>query len=178
MSGSGNEARTQTDEGFLSRWSRLKRQPTAETTEAQTEAPADSSDNENRPPLTDADMPPLDSLTEESDFSGFLSPEVSEELRQVALRKLFRSALFNTRDGLDDYDDDFTSFEKLGDLITSDMRHQMEQEAKRLAEANDEAETEEAAAEAQAVEPEETETPTAEADEQSDDADDLTEESL
>ncbi|MCZ6732230.1 MAG: hypothetical protein O7B27_06725, partial [Gammaproteobacteria bacterium] len=32
------------------------------------------------------------------------------------------------RDGLDDYDEDFTVFEPLGDTITADMRHQMERE--------------------------------------------------
>ncbi len=37
-------------------------------------------------------------------------------------------AAFNIRDGLDDYDEDFTFFEPLGDTITADMRHQMERE--------------------------------------------------
>ena len=76
--------------------------------------------------LTDADMPPLESLGEDDDYSGFMSTGVSEELRNLALRKLFRSAKFNVVDGLNDYDDDFTNFEPLGDIITSDMRHQME----------------------------------------------------
>ena len=81
--------------------------------------------------LTDADMPPIESLDEDSDYSGFLSPGVSEELRRRALRKLFFSAAFNVRDGLDDYDDDFTSFEALGDMVTADMKHQKEVEAER-----------------------------------------------
>ena len=38
---------------------------------------------------TDADMPPLESLSADSDFTGFLSPKVSESLRRAALRKLF-----------------------------------------------------------------------------------------
>ena len=81
--------------------------------------------------LTDADMPPLDSLDEDSDYSGFLSSGVSEELRRRALRKLFSSAVFNIPDGLDDYDDDFTTFAALGDIVTADMRHQAEMEAER-----------------------------------------------
>ena len=81
---------------------------------------------------TDADMPPLDSLDENSDYRGFLSPGVSEGLRRRALRKLFMSAAFNVRDGLDDYDEDFTSFEVLGDIVTSDMRHQAEAESERV----------------------------------------------
>ena len=64
-------------------------------------------------PLTDADMPPIETLTENSDYTGFMSPEVSEQLRKLALRKLFQGTVFKQRDGLDDYDDDFTKFEKL-----------------------------------------------------------------
>ncbi|MEA1889961.1 MAG: DUF3306 domain-containing protein, partial [Pseudomonadota bacterium] len=46
-------------------------------------------------------------------------------LRTLALRQLFRGSMFNVRDGLDDYDDDFTQFTKLGDVITAEMRRQM-----------------------------------------------------
>lgn len=84
--------------------------------------------------LTDADMPPIESLTAESDFTGFLSPKVSEALRKMALRKLFHGAEFNIRDGLDEYDGDYTKFEPLGDLVTSDMKFQIEMEARKKAE--------------------------------------------
>ncbi len=86
------------------------------------------------PPLTDADMPDIETLTEESDFSPFMSPGVSDELRNLALRKLFRASVFNVRDGLDEYDDDFTTFEKLGDIVTSDMKHRVEMEEQKLRE--------------------------------------------
>ena len=75
-------------------------------------------------------------------MSGFLSPKVSEELRQIALRKLFSLPQFNVSDGLDDYNEDFTSFAKLGDILTADMKHQMEVEARKkleLAQSEDEA---------------------------------------
>ncbi len=72
------------------------------------------------PLLTDADMPSVASLDAASDFSGFMSPGVSEELRRLALRKLFALPNFKVRDGLDDYDDDFTVFEPLGDTVTND----------------------------------------------------------
>ena len=90
--------------------------------------------------LTDEDMPSLDSLGEDSDYSGFLSPGVSEALRRRALRKLFTSAVFNVPDGLDDYDDDFTSFQALGDIVTSDMKHRAEMEAERAKQARADAE--------------------------------------
>ena len=77
-----------------------------------------------RPPL-----PELESLTDDSDVSAFLDPEVDGLIRRAALRRVFLSPAFNVVDGLDDYDDDFTRFEPLGDIVTSDMRHQAEREA-------------------------------------------------
>ena len=80
-------------------------------------------------------MPPLESLTADSDYSGFLSPRVSEGLRRAALRRLFHGAEFNVVDGLDEYADDFTRFETLGEIVTADMRHLLEVQARRQAEA-------------------------------------------
>jgi hypothetical protein len=80
---------------------------------------------------TDAELPSLDTLDENSDYSGFLSPKVTGDLRRLALRKLFQSAKFNVTDGLDDYDDDFRTFAALGDVLTADMRHRLEQEAEK-----------------------------------------------
>ena len=95
---------------------------------------------EAKPVLTDADMPDIESLDENSDFSGFMSTGVSDELRNLALRKLFKAPVFNIRDGLDEYDEDYTYFEKLGDIVTCDMKHQIEMQEKKLREAQ-EAET-------------------------------------
>ena len=129
-------------EGPLRRWARRRREVAREEEEAADESAQapDVREPDGEAPeavaveekvLADADMPPLESLHEDSDYSGFLSPGVSEGLRRRALRKLFMSAVFNVRDGLDDYDDDFTSFEPLGDVVTSDMKHQAEMEAER-----------------------------------------------
>ncbi|MBI1422292.1 MAG: DUF3306 domain-containing protein [Gammaproteobacteria bacterium] len=123
--------REHTDEDFLSRWSRRKHE--AQQSHA---TPTDAQETPDTSPapvahLTDADMPPIESLTEDSDYTGFLSPKVSEALRKQALRKLFQSASFNVRDGLDDYDEDFTEFAKLGDIVTVDLKHRLEMESKR-----------------------------------------------
>ncbi len=74
-------------------------------------------------------MPVLESLDETSDYSMFLSTGVSDALRKRALRKLFGFSMFNVRDGLDDYDDDYRTFEALGDVVTSDMKLQAERRA-------------------------------------------------
>ncbi len=85
--------------------------------------------------LTDEDMPDLETLGEDSDYTGFMSVNVSEGLRKMALKKLFHSKTYNIRDGLDEYDDDYTFFEKLDPLtITSDMKHMIEVEARRALE--------------------------------------------
>ena len=141
------------ERSFYGRWSRRKRQareggvpPEDELVPGSVRSEVDSGDlpqlvpessgaddtpAADEPVLTDADMPPLESLGDDDDYSGFMSPGVSEGLRNQALRKLFMSSQFNVLDGLNDYDDDFRSFEALGDIITSDMRHQIELEAER-----------------------------------------------
>jgi hypothetical protein len=53
-------------------------------------------------------LPPLDSLTFESDYSAFMQPKIAEETRRAALRKLFSDPSFNVMDGLDIYVGDYT----------------------------------------------------------------------
>lgn len=116
------------------RWSRRKLAATAEPdvpADAQngpTESPSGTSVPESAAP-GDActppdlpDLPDLDTLDENSDYSAFLSPEVEASVRRVALRKLFGLPCFAERDGLDDYDDDFGSFEGLGTIVTHEMK--------------------------------------------------------
>ena len=124
------EVKSSEVEGLFQRWSQRKQDVKQAETQ---ELPIEQTEPEDPAlVLTDEDMPPVESLSDDSDFSGFLSPNVSEELRKVALRKLFNGAVFNQRDGLDDYDDDFTSFAKLGNIVTADMKHQMEEVKKKL----------------------------------------------
>ncbi len=55
-----------------------------------------------------ADLPPVEALDANSDYTGFLRDGVPEALRNAALRRLWRSSpLFAFRDGLGDYDEDF-----------------------------------------------------------------------
>ncbi|MFT5505501.1 MAG: hypothetical protein ACI845_002569 [Gammaproteobacteria bacterium] len=131
-------------ESRLSRWSRLKQESReseanpalnqqVETISEPGSILVESPDLE-QPVLTDSDMPDVESLNADSDFSGFMSTGVSDELRNLALRKMFSGAFFNIRDGLDEYDEDYTSFEKLGDIVTCDMKHQIEVQEQKLKE--------------------------------------------
>lgn len=129
------------EESFLGRWSRLKAQsreredtpaPVPEEPDSAAapavvaEAPADV------PPPT-VELPDLDLLDQDSDYSAFLTPGVDAAIRKQALRKLFSSPKFNVFDGLDTYRDDFTSFPPLGAAVTADMRHHLERIAKQIA---------------------------------------------
>ena len=140
-------------ESRLSRWSRRKQQTTEQTLEedlalqtagqdpVEVDLPATLAGQDvqeaeaSEAVLTNADMPAIESLSEDSNFSQFMSSGVTDELRNLALRKMFKAPFFNIRDGLDEYDEDFTTFEKLGDIVTCDMRHQIEVEAKKKLEA-------------------------------------------
>jgi len=69
------------------------------------------------------DLPAVESLTLESDFSAFLQPKVDEALKRQALKKLFSDPHFNVMDGLDTYIDDYS----LPDPISADVVRDMVQ---------------------------------------------------
>ena len=101
------------EEPFLARWSRLKKEaatapppPTEVRAEADTEGPA---------------LPPIESLTPESDFSAFMQPRVPSELRQAALKKLFADPHFNVMDGLDIYIDDYSRPDPIPASVVSQL---------------------------------------------------------
>jgi hypothetical protein len=135
------------DESFLGRWSRLKTE--ARGREANPAPVPDSEisplpDEAAVPTVPDApppavELPDLELLDQDSDYSAFLTPGVDAALRQRALRKLFSSPKFNVFDGLDTYRDDFTSFPPLGDVVTADMRHHLERLARELVAGTEEA---------------------------------------
>ena len=85
------------EEPFLARWSRLKREAPVEK---KAEAPAPA-------------LPTLESLTPESDFAAFMNPKVKEELRRLALKKLFSDPHFNVPDPFEPYSRDWNDVEAL-----------------------------------------------------------------
>ena len=113
---------------FYARWSRRKLESKTglDIVEESVSSEQNADEEPAVPGLTDANMPALETLHDDSDYSGFLSPEVSDKLREVALRKLLHGKAFNIVDGLDDYDDDFITALPLGDNVTAEKRHQAE----------------------------------------------------
>lgn len=60
------------------------------------------------PGSRDAELPDPESLPPGSDMTDYLREGVSQALRRRALRQLWRAPHYQLRDGLDDYDDDYS----------------------------------------------------------------------
>ena len=88
-------------ESFLARWSRLKREAPA-TKDADAPAPV---------------IPPIESLTPDSDFAAFMNPKVKDELRRLALKKLFSDPHFKLADPFEPFSGDWT----VGEPIPEEM---------------------------------------------------------
>jgi len=135
--------RTHPPGGFLSRWSRLKhvaqsegKEPPGDTarsirldtgagggdevdaaersvpTSPVQDPPATTVEFESRSAVPN-DLPPLESVSVDTDFTPFMQEQVPALLRRQALRALFRDPHFNRMDGLDVYIDDYTQFEPI-----------------------------------------------------------------
>ena len=98
------------DQDFLRRWSRLKRESAA--------APAKEEIPAEKPAL-----PPIDSLTFDSDFKAFMHSKVEESLKRAALKKLFSDPRFNVMDGLDTYIDDYTKEDPIPESLLAQLEH-------------------------------------------------------
>jgi hypothetical protein len=98
---------------FLSRWSRRKieaRKPQVAVPEKGGVQPTQEA---VAPVVTEAQpapapLPPVESLTPESDFSPFMKADVDPSLRRAALKTLFQDPRHNIMDGLDVYIDDYS----------------------------------------------------------------------
>jgi hypothetical protein len=101
-------------EQFLARWSRLKRRTRVGAVAPRAAAavpglvpaePAPEAPPAEAPALK---LPSIENLTKDSDYTLFLRPGVSEDLRNLALRKLYESdPVFANLDGLLEYGEDF-----------------------------------------------------------------------
>lgn len=100
----------QDKEKFLDRWSRLKSESKLpekrESVSQDTQAPA---------------LPSLDTLTPESDFTGFMHPKVGDALRRAALKKLFSDPHFNVPDLFEPYSGDWTGGEPISEEMLATL---------------------------------------------------------
>jgi hypothetical protein len=98
----------QDKENFLTRWSRRKQEQEKKLPEKTDDAAAPT-------------LPPVDTLTPESDFSGFMHPKVEDALRRVALKKLFSDPHFNVPDPYEAYSGDWTGGEPIPDEMMATL---------------------------------------------------------
>jgi hypothetical protein len=86
----------------------------AETSPVPQSAPTEAEERTTGLP----DLPPIESLGKDSDYSVFLKQGVPEKLQRLALRKLWRFTV-GVPDGLDDYDEDYTIVEMVAEGVSS-----------------------------------------------------------
>ncbi len=104
----------------LSRWSKRK---LATAVDATTSVPAVSPATAPGVPAPSApaELPPVESLTFDSDFTAFLRPGVDDKVKRAALKQLFRDPRFNVMDGLDTYIDDYTKADPIPPDMLADL---------------------------------------------------------
>ena len=102
---------------FLRRWSRLKNEAAA----------APSSPVKKTTEEKPVQLPPIDSLTFDSDFKAFMRSKVEDTVKRAALKKLFADPRFNVMDGLDTYIDDYTKSEPISQELLARIEQVREQ---------------------------------------------------
>jgi uncharacterized protein DUF3306 len=140
-------------ENFLTRWSRRKREDAAEPDRAQDEKdvqrvpeappaeqgagdapqPPAPGDKSAEPVFDLSTLPPIETITAETDIRAFLSPGVPAELRLAALRRAW-VADPKVRDfvGLNDYDFDFHTPGAIPGFGSLEMTDELRQEVLRM----------------------------------------------
>ena len=116
------------DKGFMGRWSTRKAEANAglavdPTDEIPPIAEELDQTEEPQPQLTAEDLPDVETLNAESDYTAFLGDNVPQDLTKMALRKLWRSdPILANIDGLNDYDEDFSKAGLVGAAVKTAYR--------------------------------------------------------
>jgi len=111
------------DEGVLSRWSRKKLEPHAEHDDETTPSPPEQQqDTEQDQELTNENN---DSTLAEDAVPIWQQEGVEADTKKSALAALFRQPEFQEVDHMNEYDEDFTSFNPLGKLVTQEMKRML-----------------------------------------------------
>ena len=119
------------DEPFLKRWSRLKSEEGVEASEpadaiadaavedgALSETLTETSGDGEVPAIDPADLPDVESLGKNSDYTVFMQAGVPDALRTTALRKLFASNPgLAVLDGLNEYDEDYSKLGMVNEVV-------------------------------------------------------------
>lgn len=113
------------EDGFISRWSRLKRGEerlpgSVEPPQALEPEQAIDTDTATPEEIEELEAIDIDAMDYGADFTAFLKKGVPEALKKRALRQLWRSSpVLANVDGLNDYDDDFNVKHTILEKFTS-----------------------------------------------------------
>lgn len=103
------------NESVLSRWSRRKLEKQAATDHDETSTEQQESDS-----ITVSDQE-----ADKEALPIWQQLDVDPETKRAALANLFRQPEFNVVDRMNEYDEDFTSFASLGNIVTHEMKHML-----------------------------------------------------
>ncbi|MFP6713019.1 MAG: DUF3306 domain-containing protein [Rhodospirillales bacterium] len=116
------------ENGFLNRWSQRKAAIREEELDKKTDIPdaqeaalpADGNAENDEEEINPEDLPKIDTLDKDSDYTIFMKKGVPEELKRLALRKLFHSdPALAVLDGLNDYDEDYSMIGMVVEEVTT-----------------------------------------------------------
>ncbi|MHC9035522.1 DUF3306 domain-containing protein, partial [Cobetia marina] len=85
-----------------------------------TDAEALAQEADEPPPVVE--LPDPDTLLPDADISAYMQAGVDPALRQRALRRIFMGGEHSLRDGLDDYDQDFSQMRPLAAGVAETLR--------------------------------------------------------
>src|SRR4051794_28221871 len=130
---------TKKDEGFASRWSRLKQdarrpeEPSLPTPVPEPTPPAAVETGKQEDEVDLTQLPPIESLGKDSDFSIFMRKGVPEELRRLALRRMWQAdPSLAPADMFEPYIGDFNNVETFADGLKTfypEIRKRLDEEA-------------------------------------------------
>lgn len=107
-------------ESAISRWSRRKLDNQAVSDHQQVLLAKQEQEPESLPILTSEQH-----VIDEAELPIWQQLNVDPETKRAALSSLFRQPEFNIVDRMNEYDEDFTSFESLGSIVTHEMKHML-----------------------------------------------------
>lgn len=108
-------------ENFASRWSRRKlAEKEREDTESIPVIEEASAGEVTETEIKEEDLPDIEGLEKDSDYTPFMQDGVPEKLKRLALRKLWMSdPAFGFLDGLNDYDEDYSAIGIIAQEVTT-----------------------------------------------------------
>lgn len=111
----------QDDDSFLSRWSKRKLNPEQKT--EQSEPAFNEVQAEPEQAELESSVTTLESTQEPPIWQ---QQDADPAAKKQALQTLFKQAEFGELDGLNEYDEDYTSFTGLGNVVTREMKRMLE----------------------------------------------------